>query len=419
MGPFQIGLVLIGFVLGPFINYAIYSFAYFPRNISPWQPTPPDVSTRDWKSKIPILGWFYRSNETVVFGRFFWLRPMLIETATPVLILMLYQFVMAGSVAPEHGLALVAPATLFHIFVAYAFLIGFMAVATFIDFDERTIPDWITVPGTILGLAGAVAFPDWRLIEMSQPILPALVGTPISIHANSPNDWNTIWDQGAYGDMGFWLGVLFWSGWCFGMADRRWIIRRGPKKAFIYFLEALRRSPSTRLLFAIWGVGLVGLVGAYWTIGVSQWEALLSSLFGIGLGGMLVWGFRLVARWAMGQEALGFGDVTLMAMIGSFFGWQIVWIAFFLAPFFGLIFVLIAWVVTRDNSTPFGPYLCAATLYAMLDWVNLWAWSSQLFLPPSLSLFILVFLLSALGLMLWVIQTIKLGFGMQPNRTRA
>ena len=27
-----------------------------------------------------------------------------------------------------------------------------MLAATFIDFDEQTVPDWITIPGTLLGM---------------------------------------------------------------------------------------------------------------------------------------------------------------------------------------------------------------------------------------------------------------------------
>ncbi len=54
-----------------------------------------------------------------------------------------------------------------------------------------------------------------------------------------------------------------------------------------------------------------------------------------GDGGGLVWSFRIVASVVMGREALGFGDVTLMAMVGAFTGWQAVWISFFLAPLLG------------------------------------------------------------------------------------
>ncbi len=43
---------------------------------------------------------------------------------------------------------------------------------------------------------------------------------------------------------------------------------------------------------------------------------------GLIAGGGLTWILRLVSSVLLGQEALGFGDVTLMAMIGSFVGWQ-------------------------------------------------------------------------------------------------
>ena len=402
MGPFEIGLLLFGLILGPFINFAIYSFAYFPLAISPWQSQGAEISNRKRVAKLPVAGWLFRREEGVHFGRLFWLRPFLIELATPIAIVFLYRNCMVGAFTPV-GLPPVGSSTLMHQFVAFALLITLMTIATFIDFDERTIPDWITIPGTILGLVGAVVLPDWRMHEFAFASFPALVGIPVPVQANSPDPWSAIGN----GSFGLFFGLLFWSLWCFGMADRRWISRRGLKKAVDYFFEGLRRSPSTRMLFGLWLVGVVSLTVAYLMVGPTRWEALLSSLFGIGLGGVLVWGFRIVAHWAMGQEALGFGDVTLMAMIGSFFGWQIVWIAFFLAPFFGLVFVVIVWIITRDNATPFGPYLCAATLYCMLDWVNLWGWCSGWFLPPHLLFPIFLGLLIALGAMLWLIQTIK------------
>lgn len=221
------------------------------------------------------------------------------------------------------GLVPIPLSTLQHQFIAFTLLIGLMVIATFIDFDERTIPDMVTIPGTILGLLGSVVLPDWRMHELALPAFPALVGEVVPIQANSPELWNPVWN----GASGFWLGLLFWSMWCFGMADRRWISRKGQKKAMMYFIEILRRSPGTKVLLGLWVFGLLGLILAYSSVGPDRWESLLSSLFGIGLGGMLVWGFRIVACWAMGQEALGFGDVTLMSMIGSFlvgrwYGWR-------------------------------------------------------------------------------------------------
>lgn len=402
MAPFEIGLVLLGLVIGPFLNYAIYAFAYFPRPISPWQAIPTELAPRPYWRKLPILGWLGSGAECFHFGRVFWLRPLLIEIGTPCALLILYRYAMASTFMPV-GSVPVGTATLMVHFVAYGLLIGLMVIATFIDFDERTIPDWVTIPGTILGLVGGVLVPDWRLHEVSIPIFPAIVGQSMPLQANSPQNWNVAWNA----IEGLQIGLICWTAWCFGMMDRRWISRRGWKKAFVYFAAVLRRSPSTRPLALMWLVGMVLLCLAFTILGVERWEALLSSLLGIGMGGLLVWGFRIVSGWAMNQEALGFGDVTLMAMIGSFFGWQIVWLAFFLAPFFGLIFVIIAWIVTRDSATPFGPYLCAATLYAMLDWVALWSWWSQWFQPVQWLLPFLLGLLIGLAAILWLTQSAK------------
>ncbi len=411
MGLVEIGLLFAGLILGPFINFAIYSFAYFPRPISPWQALPPGILARKGRTKLPMVGWLFRRGESIHFGRAYWLRPMLIELATPIALVFLYRYSMASAFMPV-GLVAVPLSTLQHQFMAFALLITLMTIATFIDFDERTIPDLVTIPGTILGLVGSVVLPDWRLHELTIPVFPAVIGVAVPLQANSPEPWNPLWN----GTVGLLFGLLFWSLWCFGMADRRWITRRGAKKAVVYFFEVLRRSPSTKMLLGLWLVGFLCLSVAYCVVGPSQWESLLSSLFGIGLGGMLVWGFRVVACWAMGQEALGFGDVTLMAMIGSFFGWQIVWLGFFLAPFFGMLIVIFVWILTRDNAFPFGPYLCASTLYCMLVWVNMWAWCSNFFLPPQFLIPIFLGLLVTLGALLWMIQTLKQKVGMAISR---
>ena len=67
---------------------------------------------------------------------------------------------------------------------------------------------------------------------------------------------------------------------------------------------------------------------------------LLSSLVGLAFGGGLVWAVRIVGRFALHKEAMGFGDVTLMAMIGAFLGWQACLMIFFVSPFAALVMAL-------------------------------------------------------------------------------
>jgi len=57
-------------------------------------------------------------------------------------------------------MAVNAPAwTTLATFLSHAILLTLMAAASLIDFDEKTIPDGVTTPGTLLALALAAALP--------------------------------------------------------------------------------------------------------------------------------------------------------------------------------------------------------------------------------------------------------------------
>jgi len=119
--------------------------------------------------------------------------------------------------------------------------------------------------------------------------------------------------------------------------------------------------------------------------------------FGVGIAGLMVGAgltavVRTSASMALRREAMGFGDVTLMAMIGSFLGWQAAVLSFFLSPFFGLahaLFKLTTYLQKRlsggqlssaDREIPFGPYLSMAAISLLLAWNWLWPnWARGLF----------------------------------------
>ena len=83
---------------------------------------------------------------------------------------------------------------------------------------------------------------------------------------------------------------------------------------------------------------------------------------------------RGISSFVLGEEAMGFGDVTLMAMIGSFLGWQPMLFVFLLAPFCGLIVGVIAKSLLNRPYIPYGPYLSAAAMVVMLSWRWIWSW---------------------------------------------
>jgi leader peptidase (prepilin peptidase) / N-methyltransferase len=135
------------------------------------------------------------------------------------------------------------------------------------------------------------------------------------------------------------------------------------------------------------GIGLGTLVPAVRPDPVhaaTMWDGFKVGMTGLLVGGGLTQLVRFTGSAALRREAMGFGDVTLMAMIGSFLGWQAAVLTFFIAPFFGLGHALAKTVVyvgkrlsgkpssSADREIPFGPYLSMAALALLLTWFWFW-----------------------------------------------
>ena len=118
-------------------------------------------------------------------------------------------------------------------------------------------------------------------------------------------------------------------------------------------------------------IGPIG-IAATWLNGGDYWLSLFSALVGMGLGGGMVWIIRIVASHSLGQEAMGFGDVTLMAMLGVFYGWQPSLLIFAFAPFASVFIAASQYLFTGSNKIAFGPYLCLSAVVVLIGWSYLW-----------------------------------------------
>ena len=398
-------IALLGILYAATVNWGIYQLSYFHHHLGPWSRTKPAVGAYGWLDCVPIIGWFRLRRFDKQFGQRFWLRPMLLEAILPLFLAWLYYYEVSGGLLPhQNSIRKILPQLqplLQWQYIAHLILIWAMCVATFIDFDEQLIPDWVTVPVTWIGLIGSTFVTSWHFFHIDRN---GFNPTLASLQACSPGAWAT-WLDGMYGLA---IALFCYSGWCFGLADRRWKTRRGYKMALkIFFARLVRYKPWFWTVLGLWLLGTLGIVFVY-QAQVGQWQGLLSGLIGMAIAGSIVWAVRIVASSALGIEAMGFGDVTLMAMIGTFVGWQPALLVFFIAPLTSLVVVLVAWILTGEKAFPFGPYLCTATMIILCFWDAIWnRWAANVFELGTVLLAIMLVALVAMGIMLTVWRWIR------------
>ncbi len=106
-------------------------------------------------------------------------------------------------------------------------------------------------------------------------------------------------------------------------------------------------------------------------------RVLAGVVAGYLVGAAVVWGVRILGTLVFGREAMGLGDVHLLAAIGSVMGASDAVLVFFLAPFFGLAGAVILGGLqrlwrSRGKVIPYGPYLALAAGTVMVFRQSMW-----------------------------------------------
>jgi prepilin signal peptidase PulO-like enzyme (type II secretory pathway) len=394
-------ILLGGLCIGSLINWAIYSLAYDFRPISPWWKAPPGLPPRSWLDCLPLLGWWRLRREAKVHGRWFWVRPILIELCYAGFMLWLFHFETSDGLLPR-PLARIPPAGWYSMFAAHAILIALITAATFIDFDEQTIPDMITLPGAILLLILTTVCPKAHLPQMVILPLGGFEPEPLLFNSLGKAAWPPMLDA--------WPGLLIALAilWCWWLAMLHGVVsfRYGWERAVRFYAISAYRSNQWRLLGLLFLVLSAG-TAAVWSLSgqfPDQWHSLYTSLVGLAFAGGLVWGVRVGGYLGLRKEAMGFGDVTLMTMIGVTFGWQASLLVFFLSPVTAVVVAVAQFLITGRQDIAFGPYLSLAAVVVIVWWVALWeGYARPLFAVGGLiPLGVISFLLLMTGmLMFW------------------
>jgi leader peptidase (prepilin peptidase)/N-methyltransferase len=108
-----------------------------------------------------------------------------------------------------------------------------------------------------------------------------------------------------------------------------------------------------------WSDATTGMFGRHVT-------GLLSALVGYMVGGAWIWGTRILGTLGFGKEAMGLGDVHILAAVGAVTGWIVPSLTFFAAPVFGLLWALYLLIRRNQRELPYGPWLAAAAVAVML-----------------------------------------------------
>ncbi|GAA4022096.1 A24 family peptidase [Deinococcus rubellus] len=268
--------------------------------------------------------------------------------------------------------------------IGLCLLFTILLAASVIDFETYTIPDELTLPGTVIGLIfgavnGAALSP---LPHFEAALRGALMGAGVLVAISLLGGWvlrrfrERLYPELPIGyqqiALALFGGVLFgglWGSWWTALAGgaalgvistvvnaaARRVIRipelltlGGSLLALAFFSARGSISLLTGLQGGLAAAGAISLLaGLYWWIGSRNDTADDDDAPG-------------------DPTAMGFGDVKLAAVIGAFLGFERLLVALAVAVVVGAVLGLIQRFTGGENKLKFGPYLAIGAVVALL-----------------------------------------------------
>ena len=104
---------------------------------------------------------------------------------------------------------------------------------------------------------------------------------------------------------------------------------------------------------------------------------IVDSLLGVMVAGGILWFLAWISPYVFGKEGMGGGDIKLMAMVGSFIGWQPALLAIMIGSLLGSLVgggLIVTRVMRREQYIPFGPFLAIGSFLALFFHQPLFEW---------------------------------------------
>lgn len=370
-------LTIWGACVGSFLNVVIYRLPAGLSVVSPPSRCPGCLNKLAIYDNVPVLGWLWLRGRCRTCKMKISVQYPLVEAATALLFFGLtyaYYFTGLREVFAVPGVVDTWPVLAVHLV-----LLSCMIAATMIDAKLYIIPlslTWIPAAMAVVLLPVAVAA-GW---------VPALPGASALAVGQSFEMLMPVTDQVGLafgGTLGLLIAVVLLKLKVLPLSfDQEVPLPEGADPDDPNLILAHphpRREIGKELLFLVFPiVGMAigwGLVNATTVVPGTQTSPVMTVVGGVLLGylggGGLVWATRVLGTLGFGKEAMGLGDVHLMAAVGAAIGWRDTTLAFFIAPFFGIVAAIItagvaALVKGRVRVIPYGPYLCGATVVVMV-----------------------------------------------------
>lgn len=357
----------VGASIGSFLNVVIYRV---PNGLSVHQPKRsfcPSCKTQIPMSlNIPVVSW------VMLRGRCKWcekpipVRYLLVEVLTGIVFLAIWMIKVpeAQTILGNYGIL----GEVFALWILTSLLIA----ATFIDLDHFIIPDSITVGGC--GVAILLSF-----------LVPALHGEVI---------W---WKGGLQGILGavggfvlLWLVVLLGK-MAFGKIRHEFdeptdfeISQPGGDEEPIIIRLGEHEYEWGDVFFRSWDRLETEIQDLY----LNEEKREFKESFTVLGDGFEIDGERIevedvkkvsgkITKAVVPREAMGYGDVKFVAMIGAFLGWQAAVYVLFAASIIGAIVGLFQKFVAKEQWSrplPFGPYLALGAFLWIFTGPAIWIW---------------------------------------------
>ncbi len=374
--PAMMFIFWFGACVGSFLNVVIYRLPAGMSVINPPSRCPTcGARLQFFRENLPILGYFLVRGKCRYCGVKISPQYMIVEIMMALIFIGLYLVLFGISPGSGYWSELGGPwwhyntiVRAWPAYVIFAFMLAGLVAMTVIDARTFTIPIQIPVFITV------AAFVLWPL----QAILPTRV--------SAAQTWPIV-------GVG-WTGFMMSIGGMLGVLIAYMLLRTGRLRYsfadyndYVKEGEVLADYPHARREMTIEIIYLLPCivlmtVGFFIGRGMSgvpseMLQAIGASFAGYLMGGGLIWGIRILGTLGFGREAMGLGDVHLLAAVGAVLGWADPIIIFFLAPFFGLIWAVYSIGAaslfrTARRELPYGPHLAAATLALLVfrPWID-------------------------------------------------